>query len=98
VKTDHTVAEIKGKLERDRLAANGGRPVRTEPLPLGFPGIHYLDEEEINAAVRVLRSRSFFRLYGLELGEAQLLARTQKALKQPPLRRGGFIPPRRMAA
>jgi 8-amino-3,8-dideoxy-alpha-D-manno-octulosonate transaminase len=41
--------------------------VRTEPLPLEFPGVYGIDEEEIEAAVRVLRSRSLFRYYGLQL-------------------------------
>ncbi len=54
------------------LAINGGAPVRTTPLPLEFPGVHYMDEEEIEAAVRVLRSRSPFRYYGVDLqGEVE---------------------------
>jgi len=54
------------------LAIDGGKPVRTAPLPLEFPGIHYLDEEEIEAAVRLLKSRSLFRFYGVDLqGEAE---------------------------
>src|ERR1700734_4108233 len=52
---------------RAALAVNGGTPVRTAPLPLEFPGVHYMDEEEIEAAVRVLRSRSPFRFYGVDL-------------------------------
>lgn len=51
----------------DRLAIEGGKPVRTEPLPLEFPGVHYMDEKEVEAAVRVLKSRSLFRFYGLDL-------------------------------
>jgi len=31
------------------LALYGGSPVRTEPLPLEFPGVHRMDEEEIDA-------------------------------------------------
>ena len=54
------------------LAINGGAPVRRGPLPLEFPGIHHMGEEEIDAAVRVLRSRSPFRYYGIDLkGEVQ---------------------------
>jgi len=54
------------------LAINGGTPVRTQPLPLEFPGVHHMGDEEINAAVRVLRSRSPFRYYGVDLqGEVQ---------------------------
>ncbi len=54
------------------LAVNGGKPIRTNPLPLEFPGVHHMGEEEIDAAVRVLRSRSPFRYYGLDLqGEVE---------------------------
>lgn len=54
------------------LAINGGSPVRSTPLPLEFPGVHHMDEEEIDAAVRVLRSRSPFRYYGIDLqGEVE---------------------------
>ncbi len=54
------------------LALHGGKPVRSDPLPLEFPGVHHMDEEEIEAAVRVLRSRSPFRFYGVDLqGEVE---------------------------
>jgi 8-amino-3,8-dideoxy-alpha-D-manno-octulosonate transaminase len=56
----------------EKLAINGGKPVRTEPLPLEFPGVHHMDAEEIEAAVRVLKSRSPFRYYGIDLqGEVE---------------------------
>jgi 8-amino-3,8-dideoxy-alpha-D-manno-octulosonate transaminase len=56
----------------EKLAIDGGAPVRTTPLPLEFPGIHHMGEEEVDAAVRVLRSRSPFRYYGIDLqGEVQ---------------------------
>ena len=48
------------------LAMEGGAPVRTEPLPLEFPGAHFMDEDEVNAVTRVLRARSTFRYYGLD--------------------------------
>jgi dTDP-4-amino-4,6-dideoxygalactose transaminase len=51
----------------EKLAIEGGSPVRTEPLPLEFPGVHHMDDEEIRAAVRVLKSRSLFRYYGVDL-------------------------------
>jgi len=51
----------------DRLAIDDGAPVRTEPLPLEFPGVHYMDNEEVDAVVRLLRSRSLFRYYGIDL-------------------------------
>jgi 8-amino-3,8-dideoxy-alpha-D-manno-octulosonate transaminase len=50
-----------------KLAIEGGEPVRTAPLPLEFPGIHKMDEEEIQAAMRVLSARSPFRYYGINL-------------------------------
>ena len=40
--------------------------IREEPLPDEFPGVHAMDGEEIEAAVRVLRSRSLFRYYGTD--------------------------------
>lgn len=42
-------------------------PVRSEPLPLEFPGVHHIDEQEVEAVVRVVRSRSLFRYYGIDL-------------------------------
>ena len=50
-----------------KLAIDGGSPLRQEPLPLEFPGMHYLDEEEVQGVARVLRSRSLFRYYGIDL-------------------------------
>src|ERR1022692_3526698 len=56
----------------EKLAIEGGKPVRTEPLPLEFPGVHHMDEEEVEAATRVLKSRSPFRYYGIDLqGEVE---------------------------
>jgi 8-amino-3,8-dideoxy-alpha-D-manno-octulosonate transaminase len=49
------------------LAIDGGKPVRTTPLPLEFPGVHYMDREEEEAVLRVIRSRSLFRYYGVDL-------------------------------
>jgi dTDP-4-amino-4,6-dideoxygalactose transaminase len=51
----------------DRLAIDGGNPVRTEPLPLEFPGVHHMGDEEVEAVNRVVRSRSLFRYYGVNL-------------------------------
>ncbi len=42
-------------------------PKRRNPLPLEFPGIHHMDEQEVEAVVRVLRARSPFRYYGIDL-------------------------------
>jgi len=49
-----------------RLAVDGGEPVRRSPLPLEFPGVHHMNEEEVEAAARVLRARTPFRYYGVE--------------------------------
>jgi 8-amino-3,8-dideoxy-alpha-D-manno-octulosonate transaminase len=56
-----------GSPEFGKLAIDGGTPVRSQALPLEFPGIHHMGEEEIDAALRVLRSRSPFRYYGVDL-------------------------------
>lgn len=54
------------RVAEGRLATEGGKPVRTQPLPLEFPGVHHMGEEEVDALVRVAHSRSLFRHYGLE--------------------------------
>ena len=51
----------------NRLAIDGGKPVRTEPLPLGFPGVHHMGDEEVEAVNRLMRSRSLFCYYGIKL-------------------------------
>jgi 8-amino-3,8-dideoxy-alpha-D-manno-octulosonate transaminase len=51
----------------EKLAINGGQPVRTEPLPLEFPGIHQMDEEESKAVLNVLQHRSPYRYCGIDL-------------------------------
>ena len=50
-----------------KLAIDGGTPVRTEALPLEFPGVHHMGVEEVEAATRVVGSRSMFRYYGVAL-------------------------------
>ena len=55
------------KAIENRLAIDGGKPVRTEPLPLEFPGVQHMDDEEVQAVNRVMRSRSLFRYYGVNL-------------------------------
>ena len=68
--------------QRAALALYGGTPVRSTPLPLEFPGVHHMDEEEIEAAVRVLRSRSPFRFYGVDLqGEVEAFESEFKAFE-----------------
>ncbi len=56
-------------MSHEQLAVDGGVPVRTEPLPLEFPGVHYMDQREVEAATRVLRAASPFRYYGIRLGK-----------------------------
>ena len=51
-------------MSEEKLAIEGGTPVRTEPLPLEFPGVPGMGEEEIEAVARVLRAKSPFRYYG----------------------------------
>lgn len=53
-------------LSRRDLAIEAGTPIRSSPLPLEFPGAHYMDEQEVEAVTRVLRARSTFRYYGLD--------------------------------
>ncbi|MHA1579726.1 MAG: DegT/DnrJ/EryC1/StrS family aminotransferase [Candidatus Freyarchaeota archaeon] len=47
----------------DKLAVEGGKPVRSELLPIHVPSI---GEEEINEVVRVLKSKVLVRTYGEE--------------------------------
>jgi dTDP-4-amino-4,6-dideoxygalactose transaminase len=54
-------------MDQRKLAIDGGKPVRTKPLPLEFPGVHHMDSKEVQAAIRLLKSRSLFRYYGLHL-------------------------------
>ncbi len=51
----------------EKLAIDGGDPVRTRPLPQEWCGAHYMDEQECDAATRVCKSRTLFRYYGLNL-------------------------------
>lgn len=62
---DKEVSRSATARQDDQLAILGGPPVRTQPLPLEFPGVHHMDEEEVEAATRVLRDRSPFRYYGI---------------------------------
>lgn len=54
-------------MAQEQATTEGVKPAREEPLPLEFPGVHHMDDEEVDAAVRVLRSRSPFRYYGVDL-------------------------------
>ena len=54
-------------MREEKSAMGTEAPLRVKPLPLEFPGVHYMDEQEIEAVVRVLRSKSLFRFYGADL-------------------------------
>ena len=51
----------------NRLAIEGGEPVRTKPLPWELPGAHWIGEEELELVSRVVRAQSPFRFYGPDL-------------------------------
>jgi dTDP-4-amino-4,6-dideoxygalactose transaminase len=42
------------------------QPIRNNPLPEEFPGVHRMDHEEEAAILRVCRSRSLYRYYGVD--------------------------------
>ncbi len=48
----------------EKLAIEGGEPVRKEPLVVGWPGAMMIGEEEKRAVLEVLESKSLFRFYG----------------------------------
>lgn len=50
-----------------KLAIDGGTAVRTRPLPQEWCGAHYMDEQEVEAAGRICKSKSLFRYYGMDL-------------------------------
>ncbi|MGE0415748.1 MAG: DegT/DnrJ/EryC1/StrS family aminotransferase [Acetobacteraceae bacterium] len=50
----------------NRLAVEGGTPVREAPLPWELPGAHWIDEEERKLVDQVINARSPFRFYGLD--------------------------------
>ncbi len=54
-------------MSQSESAAVRQQPIRKEPLPLEFPGVHHMGQEEIDAVMRVLSARSPFRYYGVNL-------------------------------
>jgi len=48
----------------EKLAIDGGKPVRAEPLIGRYPGAMMIGEEEKKAVLEVLESKSLFRFYG----------------------------------
>lgn len=53
-------------VETERLAIDGGAPVRRRPLPCGLPGVHWMGDEERTLVDQVIAARSPFRYYGPE--------------------------------
>lgn len=53
----------------ERLAIDGGKPVRMESWPLMYPGGTFYGEEEAKAAMEVIKAQSPFRWYGVGLKE-----------------------------
>ncbi len=51
----------------NRLAIEGGEPVRTAPLPWELPGAHFIGAEERALIDAVVDARSPFRFYGPDL-------------------------------
>lgn len=51
---------------REKLAIEGGTPVRSRPLPWELPGALWIGEEERELVDRVVNARSPFRFYGPE--------------------------------
>jgi 8-amino-3,8-dideoxy-alpha-D-manno-octulosonate transaminase len=51
----------------EKLAIDGGDPVRTEPMPQEYPGTPYFGEQELDNITRVVKARNPFRFYGPDL-------------------------------
>jgi hypothetical protein len=51
----------------NRLAIEGGEPVRKDPLPWELPGVHWIGDEEAELVDRVIKAKSPFRYYGPDL-------------------------------
>jgi 8-amino-3,8-dideoxy-alpha-D-manno-octulosonate transaminase len=51
----------------EKLAIDGGDPVRTEPMPPEYPGVPYFDDQELNNITQVVKARNPFRFYGPDL-------------------------------
>lgn len=50
----------------EKITLEAEKPARSGPLPLEFPGAQHYDQEEVDAVIRVLKSRSPYRYYGLD--------------------------------
>jgi 8-amino-3,8-dideoxy-alpha-D-manno-octulosonate transaminase len=80
---DKKLAVEDAPVNRERLAIDGGKPVRSDPLPLEFPGIHHMGEEELEAAMRLLKGRSPFRYYGIDLRHEVHEFKSEFAVSEP---------------
>jgi 8-amino-3,8-dideoxy-alpha-D-manno-octulosonate transaminase len=56
-----------------KLAIDGGKPVRTTPLPPNWHGVTEIGKKEEEAVLKVLRERRVFRYMGGEMSETQRL-------------------------
>jgi len=54
------------QLRPNRLAIEGGTPIRSKPLPWELPGAYFIGEEEKQLVNQVIDARSPFRFYGLD--------------------------------
>jgi 8-amino-3,8-dideoxy-alpha-D-manno-octulosonate transaminase len=59
------MAHVSGPTIDQRLAREGGAPARTRPEHPMFPGGMEIDELELEAVTRVIRSKNLFRYYGV---------------------------------
>lgn len=51
----------------DKLAIDGGKPVRTQPWPPMYPGGTLYGDEEMEGAMDVIKAKSPYRHYGVDL-------------------------------
>lgn len=51
-------------VSKESLALYGGKPIRTEPLPVMHPGATAFDQAEADAVMEVLKAQSPYRFYG----------------------------------
>jgi len=58
----------------EKLAIDGGKPVRSQPLRGGFHGAAEINEHEIEAVVSVLRERQLFRALAERAGTSRAAA------------------------
>lgn len=57
---------------KSTLAINGGEPVRQKSLPGAYPGASVYGQEEIDAVTEVIKRKSPFRYYGVDVaGKAE---------------------------